>query len=156
VPHGPAFCVIDRCTLPGILKCQTSPKHSCGGNTIKDLLSCAPTPLKRTMNARQWWLFRLPPSVSQVDLPFFFNLGVFSCILVDYVHVRSVNQCDDELANVSLIKAGYLGGSPVQPMLAVSLECLELYHQIRRRKPSFSVQAMVKVLCALHNVSLEC
>jgi hypothetical protein len=81
---------------------------------------------------------------------------VFSCILVDYVHVRSVNQCDDELANVSLIKAGYLGSSPVQPMLAVSLECLKLYHQIRRRKPSFSVQAMVKVLCALHNVSLEC
>ncbi|KAG1891130.1 hypothetical protein F4604DRAFT_1876299 [Suillus subluteus] len=36
-------------------------------------------------------------------------------------------------------------------MLAISLSCLELYHQICRRKPSFSVQAMVKVLCALHN-----
>ncbi|KAG1732925.1 uncharacterized protein EDB91DRAFT_1238702 [Suillus paluster] len=36
-------------------------------------------------------------------------------------------------------------------MLAVSMECLELYHQIHRRKPLFSVQAMVKVLCALHN-----
>ncbi|KAG0692671.1 hypothetical protein DFH29DRAFT_882163 [Suillus ampliporus] len=51
--------------------------------------------------------------------------------ITNHVHVRSVNQCDDELANVSLIRAGYLGGSP--------------------KKPSFSVQAMVKVLCALHN-----
>ncbi|KAG2131859.1 hypothetical protein BD769DRAFT_1386566 [Suillus cothurnatus] len=75
---------------------------------------------------------------------------VFACIR-DYVHVWSVDQCDDELANVSLIRAGYLGGSPVQPMLAVSLECLELYHQIHQRKVSFSVQAMVKVLCALHS-----
>ncbi|KAG1767502.1 hypothetical protein EDD22DRAFT_978132 [Suillus occidentalis] len=50
-----------------------------------------------------------------------------------------------------LILSGYLGCSPLQPTLAISLGCLELYHQIRRRKPSFSVQGMVKVLCALHN-----
>ncbi|KAG1729622.1 uncharacterized protein EDB91DRAFT_1059885, partial [Suillus paluster] len=51
----------------------------------------------------------------------------------------------------SLLKSGYLGCSPLQPTLAISLGCLELYHQIRRRKPSFSVQGMVKVLCSLHN-----
>ncbi|KAG1785797.1 uncharacterized protein HD556DRAFT_1456348 [Suillus plorans] len=65
----------------------------------------------------------------------------------------SVLQAADELANVSLINMGLLGCSPIQPKIAVSLQCLELYHQIRRRKPSFSVQAMVKVLCALHNRS---
>ncbi|KAG1892237.1 hypothetical protein F4604DRAFT_1875645 [Suillus subluteus] len=65
----------------------------------------------------------------------------------------SVQQAADELANVSLINIGLLGCSPIQPTIAVSLQCLELYHQIRRRKPSFSVQAMVKVLCALHNRS---
>ncbi|KAG1745399.1 uncharacterized protein EDB91DRAFT_1049934, partial [Suillus paluster] len=64
-----------------------------------------------------------------------------------------VPQAADELANVSLINVGLLGCSPIQPNIAVSLQCLELYHQIRRRKPSFSVQAMVKVLCALHNRS---
>ncbi|KAG0692050.1 hypothetical protein DFH29DRAFT_1052446 [Suillus ampliporus] len=65
----------------------------------------------------------------------------------------SVPQAADELANVSLINVGLLGCSPIQPKIAVSLQCLELYHQIRQRKPSFSVQAMVKVLCALHNRS---
>ncbi|KAG2137739.1 hypothetical protein BD769DRAFT_1291575, partial [Suillus cothurnatus] len=65
----------------------------------------------------------------------------------------SVQQAADELANVSLINIGLLGCSPIQPKITVSLQCLELYHQIRRRKPSFSVQAMVKVLCALHNRS---
>ncbi|KAG2125460.1 hypothetical protein DEU56DRAFT_873092 [Suillus clintonianus] len=64
---------------------------------------------------------------------------------------KSVDQAPNELANVSLLKSGYLGCSPLQPTLAISLGCLELYHQIRWRKPSFSVQGMVKVLCSLHN-----
>ncbi|KAG0691551.1 hypothetical protein DFH29DRAFT_1017956, partial [Suillus ampliporus] len=66
--------------------------------------------------------------------------------------LMSVLQAADELANVSLINVGLLGCSPIQPKIAVSLQCLELYHQICWCKPSFSVQAMVKVLCALHNV----
>ncbi len=64
-----------------------------------------------------------------------------------------IRQNDDELANVALIRHGLLGCSPTQPQLAVSLECLEFYHQIRRRQSSFSIQAIVKVLCAVHNVS---
>ncbi|KAG1876360.1 hypothetical protein F4604DRAFT_1880665 [Suillus subluteus] len=54
------------------------------------------------------------------------------------------------MSQVLVYRAGFLGCSPQQPTTAISLECLELYHQIRRRKSSFSVQAMVKVLCALH------
>jgi hypothetical protein len=49
---------------------------------------------------------------------------------------------------------GALGCSPVQPTVAVRLQCLELYHQLRRRQSSFSIQAFTKVLCALHNVSM--
>ncbi|KAG2744462.1 hypothetical protein P692DRAFT_20850415 [Suillus brevipes Sb2] len=77
----------------------------------------------------------------------------FHVTMVDISNVveQSVDQAPNELANVSLLKSGYLGCSPLQPTLAISLGCLELYHQIRRRKPSFSVQGMVKVLCALHN-----
>ncbi|KAG1765077.1 hypothetical protein EV702DRAFT_1204731 [Suillus placidus] len=37
--------------------------------------------------------------------------------ITNHVHVQSVGQRDDELANVSLIRAGYLGSSPVQPVL---------------------------------------
>ncbi|KAG1749517.1 hypothetical protein EDB19DRAFT_1825400 [Suillus lakei] len=70
----------------------------------------------------------------------------FHIITVDISDVlkQSVDQAPDELANVSLLKSGYLSCSPLQPTLAISLSCLELYHQIHWRKPSFSVQAMVE------------
>ncbi|KAH7904479.1 hypothetical protein BJ138DRAFT_1019105, partial [Hygrophoropsis aurantiaca] len=59
----------------------------------------------------------------------------------------------EEEANVSLVRAGLIGCSPTNPTIAISIICLELYHQIRRRQSSFSIQAMAKVLCSLHNVT---
>ncbi|KAI5982150.1 hypothetical protein EDD15DRAFT_2122914, partial [Pisolithus albus] len=50
---------------------------------------------------------------------------------------------------------GLLGCSPSQPCIAIKLECLELYHQIQHHQSSFSLQAMMKVLCALQNVSSQ-
>ena len=41
-----------------------------------------------------------------------------------------VIQQDDELANVSLIRNGLLGCTPTSPELAITLQCLELYHQL--------------------------
>ncbi|KAG1863273.1 hypothetical protein DFJ58DRAFT_656566, partial [Suillus subalutaceus] len=58
-----------------------------------------------------------------------------------------------EPANVALLRCGLLGCSPAQPTVAIHLHCLELYHQIRRRQSSFSVQSITKVLCSLHNVT---
>jgi hypothetical protein len=152
VPHGPASYATGRCILPGTIKCRTLLKYSCSGNTIQQMLAYHLTSPKTTI---QRWPFNYYCRYNKFVL-FSSIFSISSFILIDYVHVWSVDQCDDELANVSLIRAGYLGGSPVQPMLAVSLECLELYHQIHRRKVSFSVQAMVKVLCALHSVSCRC
>ncbi|KAG1736433.1 uncharacterized protein EDB91DRAFT_1238058 [Suillus paluster] len=53
-------------------------------------------------------------------------------------------QQHEEVANVSLLRAGLLGCSPTAPTL---------YHQLRRRQSSLSIQAFTKVLCAIHNVS---
>ncbi|KAG6369425.1 hypothetical protein JVT61DRAFT_14862 [Boletus reticuloceps] len=82
------------------------------------------------------------------DLP-----NCFSKYFTPGVHVLPVSQRENELPNAALIQAGLLGCSPIQPVTAIKLECLEFYHQLRRRQSSFSVQAMVKVLCALHNTS---
>ena len=71
----------------------------------------------------------------------------------EFTRNKLVRQAPNELGNVSLIQAGLLGCSPLQPTVAITLEALELFHQIRRRQSSFSTQAMAKVLCALHNVS---
>jgi len=69
-------------------------------------------------------------------------------------HNHAIRQLPDELANVSLVRVGFLGCSPTMPSVAISFRCLEFYHQLRRRQSSFSIQAYAKVLCALHDVSL--
>ncbi|KAF8574512.1 hypothetical protein K439DRAFT_1624263 [Ramaria rubella] len=69
------------------------------------------------------------------------------------VEYCQIVQWPNERANVALLHARMLGCSPLDPSVAIYLECLELYHQIRHWQSSFSLQAMAKVLCALHNVT---
>ena len=57
-----------------------------------------------------------------------------------------------ELANVVLLRRGYLGCSPLQPTVCLSLAALDVYHQTRLACPRFSAQAQARVLCRLHNV----
>ncbi|KAG6379623.1 hypothetical protein JVT61DRAFT_10136 [Boletus reticuloceps] len=81
----------------------------------------------------------------------FFHVDLIS--VFSYTPRVSVHQRHEEQANVSLMRAGAVGCSPTQPTVAVALQCLELYHRLRRRQSSFSIQAMVKTLCALHNIT---
>ncbi|TFK59525.1 hypothetical protein BDN72DRAFT_944548, partial [Pluteus cervinus] len=62
-------------------------------------------------------------------------------------------QLHDEGANESLIRFGFLGSAPSQPSVAFTLELLEFYHQLRHRQSNFSTQAIVRVLCSLHNLT---
>jgi hypothetical protein len=61
---------------------------------------------------------------------------------------------DCESVAEALVLNGYLGTSPLNPLLAISLKTLDLYHKIRIRKPSFSVEAFAKVICDLYTVSI--
>ncbi|KAG1771378.1 hypothetical protein EV702DRAFT_1181467 [Suillus placidus] len=71
----------------------------------------------------------------------------------DYHPVCEIAQNHEEMANIALLRVGLLGCSPTTPTVAITLQCLELYHQLRRRQSSFSIQPFTKVLCALHNVT---
>ncbi|KAG2120217.1 hypothetical protein BD769DRAFT_1361914 [Suillus cothurnatus] len=73
--------------------------------------------------------------------------------IMDFACAITIQQCPNELANAALLCVGILGCSPLQPTIAICLECLELYHQIRRCQSSFSIQAITKVLCSLHNAT---
>jgi len=53
----------------------------------------------------------------------------------------------------ALVQKGYLGNTPIFPSLAISLKTLELFHCLRLRKSSFSMEAFAKVLCDLYSVS---
>ena len=69
--------------------------------------------------------------------------------MVDLDSRFEVIQLDDELANV-FIWNSLLGCTPTSPELAITLQCLELYHQLRCCQSSFGIQAYTKVLCVLH------
>ena len=54
----------------------------------------------------------------------------------------------------ALAELGFIGNAPFKPSVAVSIKTLELYRVLRRRKPSFSVEAFVKVISDLYLVRL--
>ena len=58
----------------------------------------------------------------------------------------------DQTTASTLVGLGYVGNAPFHPSVAISIKTLELYRIIRRRKPSFSVEAFVKVVCDLYMV----
>ncbi|KAF8836261.1 hypothetical protein BDN67DRAFT_911508, partial [Paxillus ammoniavirescens] len=64
-------------------------------------------------------------------------------------------QQDNELVNVSLLHSGLLGCSLISPMMAISVCCLEFYHQLCHHQSSFGIQAFAKVLCVLNNVTYK-
>ncbi|KAJ6455539.1 hypothetical protein C8R47DRAFT_996729 [Mycena vitilis] len=53
-------------------------------------------------------------------------------------------------ANATLLRHGYIGGSPDQPTIAFSLQTLEIYRQIHRVCPRFSLDGLSKALNYLH------
>jgi hypothetical protein len=76
-------------------------------------------------------------------------------VAVDLYSLRSevvVPRRDDQVTAVAVIEAGYLGNSPINPSMAISLKTLELFKIFRQRKPSFSTEAFAKVLCDLYQV----
>ncbi|KAI6094140.1 hypothetical protein EV401DRAFT_1896450, partial [Pisolithus croceorrhizus] len=124
---------------------------------------------QRNRHAHQAWQAQLPTLVDRYlawkhngpeelagDHVFHVDvIGVFRCSSTDSLeYERHVNviQKADESTNAALLRVGLLGCSPSQPRIAIRLECLELYHQIQCHQLSFSLQAMMKVLCALQNI----
>ncbi|KAJ3872118.1 hypothetical protein F5051DRAFT_445496 [Lentinula edodes] len=83
----------------------------------------------------------------------------FSISVVDiYTLECSTRITRDENTNSSkaLVQAGYLGTSPEQPSLAVSLRTLELFYTLRLFKPNLSVEAFAKSICYLYSVHASC
>ena len=72
--------------------------------------------------------------------------------ITEYEYCKLIGQNTDEEANVVLVCHGLLGASPTQPAFAFTLEILKFYHQLHNCQRSLSIQAFIKVLCAIHNI----
>ncbi|KAG9089237.1 hypothetical protein FS749_001499 [Ceratobasidium sp. UAMH 11750] len=69
---------------------------------------------------------------------------------------KSFPQGDNEQwANVTLLRNGYLSSSPHRPRMAFSISLLELLAAVLRRGPAVSIQIMAKAFCDLRNVPFE-
>ncbi|KAJ7936673.1 hypothetical protein B0H13DRAFT_1589410 [Mycena leptocephala] len=55
-------------------------------------------------------------------------------------------------SNQTLMRQGYIGGSPQKPAIAFAIRTLEIYRQIHRVCPRYTIDSLAKTLSHLHKV----
>ena len=60
-----------------------------------------------------------------------------------------------ETPALDLMRQGFVAKTPQSPEIAVSVKTLQLLYWLRRRKPSFSIEAFAKVVCDFYTVRLH-
>lgn len=77
--------------------------------------------------------------------------------MVPLLDLKCQEFCHDpnvSYTNETLVRSGFLGASPKKPTLAISIELLEIYRQLRRVCPRFSLDALGRALCHIHHVGI--
>ena len=87
-----------------------------------------------------------PDSVSSYD----FNIATIDIYTLDRNH--NIHRTLEMKTAVALMSHLLLSNVPLLPSLALSLTTLELYRRLRLLKPSFSKEALAKVVCDLYMV----
>ena len=87
---------------------------------------------------------RFPPAIRTAYFIFILN--------ADLTTRQFSHSAEVLYTNETLLQYGFLGATPEKPTLAFSLELLEIYRQLRRVCPRFSLDALAKALCHLHCV----
>ncbi|KAH9885089.1 hypothetical protein C8Q73DRAFT_749296 [Cubamyces lactineus] len=64
----------------------------------------------------------------------------------------SVSRTANQSASEALVRHGFVGNSPVNPSVAISLKTLELLRCLKLVKPSFSVEAFAKLVCLMYSI----
>ncbi|KAJ7108827.1 hypothetical protein C8R44DRAFT_636250 [Mycena epipterygia] len=59
---------------------------------------------------------------------------------------------DVQKVNETLLRQGYIGGSPMKPTIAFSIQTFEIYRQIHRVCPRYTIDSLAKSLAYLHKV----
>ncbi|OCH84112.1 hypothetical protein OBBRIDRAFT_808479 [Obba rivulosa] len=92
-----------------------------------------------------------PPSAPPAT-EYDFTLDIVNIYTLDttpHIH-RNVDSCS---AVEAIAQHGYLATTSINPSLVISFKTLELFHPLRLRKPSFSIEAYVKVICDFYAFS---
>ncbi|KAH9483797.1 hypothetical protein JR316_0003274 [Psilocybe cubensis] len=62
---------------------------------------------------------------------------------------------DISYTNKTLVRHGFIGAAPEKPTIAFSLEMLAIYRQLRRVCPRFSLDALARALCYIHQLPCQ-
>ncbi|KAG8725372.1 hypothetical protein FRC09_001176 [Ceratobasidium sp. 395] len=84
------------------------------------------------------------------DLPFMATVVVID--VFDRSSRTFTSRSGEVYPNETLIRGGCLASSPLVPVTAFSLDCLQLYRALRSRCSSYSIETFVKTLADLHHV----
>ncbi|THU88228.1 hypothetical protein K435DRAFT_821711 [Dendrothele bispora CBS 962.96] len=76
-----------------------------------------------------------------------FDFGIEVLDIHNLARSALIQRDENTEAAVALVQAGFLGNTPEQPSIAVSLRTLQLLYDIRLFKASFSIEAFTRVLC---------
>ncbi|KAG6893832.1 hypothetical protein C0992_008499 [Termitomyces sp. T32_za158] len=107
-------------------------------------------------NAYLTWHNESTSNVSQSAAGDSDDFGAIPAIdIYTLVDTINIHQTTNTPTAIALVRAGYVGNSPVHPSLAVSIKTLELFRVIRLHRPSFSVEAFAKTLSYLYGVPFQ-
>ncbi|KAJ3833909.1 hypothetical protein F5878DRAFT_545718 [Lentinula raphanica] len=93
--------------------------------------------------------FSDPSAVPTVD-GWDFDIEILDIHSLDCVAV--IPRDSETSIAVALVKAGYLGTTPINPSIAIALRTLELFYTLRLFKASLSVEAFTKTLCHIRRI----
>ena len=98
----------------------------------------------------QWnFVSKLGPSVSDNRYPY--SLTVLDIFTMEQ-QLTIYQPPGDNPVPVNLALHGFLAKTPSLPTIAIGFRTLELFHRIRLRKASMSVEAFTRVICDYYNV----
>ncbi|KAG1883668.1 hypothetical protein F4604DRAFT_1878921 [Suillus subluteus] len=66
-----------------------------------------------------------------------------------------VFEIESTFTNITLLRYGCIGSSPVKPSVAITVQTLAVYRQTHRVCPRLSIHAEAKKLCHMHNVRYQ-
>lgn len=97
------------------------------------------------------WKYGPDPTPPVSDTRYPYSLTVLDIFTMEE-HLTIYQPRTDNPVPVNLALHGFLAKTPTLPTIAIGFRTLELFHRIRLRKASMSVEAFTRVLCDYYNV----
>ena len=98
------------------------------------------------------WKYTPSSAVSNATTEYPYTVSVFEIFTMEH-DITVYRPPTSDSPAIDLALHGFLAKTPVQPTVAIGFRTLALFHSIRLRKASMSVEAFTRVICDYYGVS---